>query len=104
MMGFFHRAAPGYRGHQPQQARSMGALSGFWCGLFGGTPAYRQAGREAETTQPASRCWWQAFPATPQYKTASAEDPEGCVPETPPPDCPDDDPEVYLAEDGSLVW
>jgi hypothetical protein len=100
-MGFY-RAAPSYRGHQPQAQSSTGVLSGFWCGLFGGTPAYKQAGRNESTIAP--RCWWQAFPATPQYKTVPADNPEDCVPETPPPECPDDEPEVYLADDGTSVW
>ncbi len=102
-MGLFYRAGPSYRGHQPAQAQSgTGGLSGFWCGLFGGSPVYKQAGRANEAAI-APRCWWQLFPATPQYKTAD-EDDEGCVPETPPPECPDDEPEVYLADDGTLVW
>lgn len=103
-MAFFQRAAPSYRGNQPQQAQSTGGLTGSWCCLFGGTPAYKQADRAAETNGPASRGWWRPFPATPQYRTVPAEDDGGCFPETPPPDCPDDEPEVYLTEDGNLVW
>jgi len=104
----FRGATPGYRGHQPPPTQSgTGTLSGIWCGLFdsGQQPVYKRAGRAGESAQSASLCrWWPVFPATPQYKTVPADDPDGCVPETPPPDCPDDDGEVFIADDGTLVW
>ena len=102
-MAYFNRAAPNYAGHQPQSAQNCTrSLLGFWCGLFGGSPVYKEADPKAETAQPTSRCWWQAFPATPQYKTA--DDTKGCVPENPPPECPDDGPIVDFADDEALGW
>jgi len=71
----YRNQAPAYRGcsPKPSQARS-GFLGNFWCYLFGSgsAPAYRTAnhGKGGTAAPVASRCWWQAFPSTPQYKAA----------------------------------
>ena len=82
MMDFIYRKPPVYRGgcSTPQQS-GTGGLSGFWCYLFGGgrgAPAYRTFDIKGGIAAPnVERCWWQAFPSAPSYKT-------------PPPDVPDD--------------
>ena len=78
-MDFLYRtAAPAYRGCSPQpQQRSTNILSGLWCYLFGSgsAPSYRtKGGKNGAAAPTAQRCWWQAFPATPSYKTAPEVD------------------------------
>jgi hypothetical protein len=65
---------PAYRGCNPppQQARS-GFLAGLWCYLFGSgsAPVYRTMnGQSGSAVMAPDRCWWQAFPSTPIYKSA----------------------------------
>ena len=73
-MEFLYRtAAPAYRGCSPQPKQRTGLLAGFWCNVFGGgsAPSYRtKDGKNGAAAPTAPRCWWQAFPATPQYKAA----------------------------------
>jgi hypothetical protein len=78
-MEFLYRTAtPAYRGCPPQPKQRTGLLSGLGCYLFGGgsAPVYRTKGDlNGSAGQVAPRCWWQAFPTTPQYKAAPAPDP-----------------------------
>jgi len=77
-MEFLYRTAPpAYRGCSPQPKPRTGLLAGFWCNVFGGgsAPSYRtKNGRSGAAAPVATRCWWQAFPATPQYKAAHSAD------------------------------
>ena len=79
-MEFLYRKPPVYRGScsTPQQS-GTGGLSGIWCYLFGGrnAPEYRTVGSKSITAPNVDRCWWQAFPSAPTYRT-------------PPEDVPDD--------------
>ena len=81
----YRNATPAYRGCSPQpQQRSTNILSGLWCYLFGsGTaPSYRtKGGKNGAAAPTAPRCWWQAFPATPQYKAAPDAPPHDDVPD-----------------------
>ena len=73
----YRTATPAYRGCSPQPQQRTGLLAGFWCYLFGGgtAPTYRtKDGRNGAAAPTAPRCWWQAFPATPSYKTAPTVD------------------------------
>ena len=71
----YRNQAPVYRGCSPpptQEARS-GFLANLWCYLFGSgsAPVYRTKGdKNGSAVKVAPRCWWQAFPSTPQYKAA----------------------------------
>jgi hypothetical protein len=99
-------APPRYRGSAPASSSGPGLCGGVLGYLFGGgTPAYKGT---AQST--VSRCWWQAFPRSPQYKT-----PPVIKPTDPPPDplpfgCEDTDPGEalgYPAEPGSTqihIW
>ncbi len=77
-MEFLYRTAPpAYRGCSPQPNPRTGLLAGFWCNVFGGgsAPVYRTKNGQSGAAAPAAtRCWWQAFPATPQYKAAPSRD------------------------------
>ena len=71
----YRNQAPAYRGCSPppKEARS-GFLGNLWCYLFGSgsAPVYRTAnhGKNGSAAPAVSRCWWQAFPSTPTYKSA----------------------------------
>ena len=72
-MEFLYRKPPVYRGScsAPQQS-GTGGLSGIWCYLFGGrsAPVYRTVDAKSGSAAPnVDRCWWQAFPSAPTYKT-----------------------------------
>ena len=70
-------AVPAYRGCSTQPKQRNGLLAGLGCYLFGGgsAPAYRtKNGKNGSAAPAAARCWWQAFPATPQYKAAPSVD------------------------------
>ncbi len=81
MMDILYRSKPpAYRGScSPPPQASTGWLSGIWCNLFGGgggnVPAYRTTGKgkNGSAAPTDSRCWWQAFPSAPTYKTAPEE-------------------------------
>lgn len=73
----YRTAPPAYRGCSPQPKQRNGLLSGLWCYLFGGgsAPAYRtKNGKNGSAAPVVSRCWWQAFPSTPEYKPAPSPD------------------------------
>jgi hypothetical protein len=102
-MEFLYRTAPpAYKGCKQPVKNGSGFLSGFVCHLFGSsTPAYRGA-EECATSASTARCWWQVFPATPQYK-APPREPE------PPPDEPTDpaedpDPECECPAEEIHIW
>ena len=72
MKDLFYRTTPAYRGCATPTT-SPGILSGFWCALFGGSaPAYRGQRVPAPSV---SRCWWQAIPSAPDYKSAATGEP-----------------------------
>ena len=77
----YRNQAPAYRGcsSPPTQEARSGFLGNLWCYLFGSgsAPVYRtKHGKNGSAALVAPRCWWQAFPSTPQYKAAPQPSPD----------------------------
>ena len=95
-----------YKGGAPEPTSSPGLFGGVLGYLFGGgTPAYKGMARPV-----VSRCWWQAFPRSPQYKTPPVIEPSDLPPAPSPTGEPDPDPgevEGCSADPGSTqihIW
>jgi hypothetical protein len=58
---------PKYKGCDAKAGKGSGGVSGLLCNLFGSvTPDYNCPGAKADS----SRCWYQLFPPTPDYREA----------------------------------